>query len=224
MKNGIFKHLPNLVMSCAALGLAACAGMGAKPDELQEASRNPAQESSLNLRALRSVASVSGATEVAPIKAKDVYNLIVANWKAFDSDITLGAIKFEKNTIKLTIKKGGTALASTESRIPRCSLNEDGNSPDAISVALDGEFTLKKAGSLEYVTYESRGKVEGQDSVVKSMNLQFAVKPNGEKTLIGFDLYDVAGFTPPFNQFWSGKSVLCSRESPDSKAKTAQND
>ena len=104
-------------------------------------------------------------------------------------------------------------------------MNEDGNSPEAITVALDGEFTLKKADKLEYVTYESRGKVDGQDSVVKSMNLQFSVKPNGEKSLIGFDLYDVAGgFTPPFNQFWSGKSLLCSREPVDSKAKTAQND
>jgi hypothetical protein len=159
---------------------------------------------------------------MAPIKAKEVQQLLANNWKAFDTDITVSDIKLEKNTLKFTVAKGGTAATSTESRIPRCSLNQDGNSPDSITVALAGDFTLKKTDKHEYVTYESRGKVEGQDNVVKSMNLQFAVEPGGQKRLVGFDVYDVAsGFTPPFNQFWSGRSVLCSRE-PDTKAKTAQ--
>jgi hypothetical protein len=176
-------------------------------------------DGSLNLRALRSVASVK--TQVSPgtaIEPRNVQKLLEAYGSAFSSEVQVSS-QNKSEGLNVSVRYLGAASGEPgEASIPRCSVNEDGSAPARLNVSFKGDFLEKRVGEFSYVTFEEKGKVNGGDGVVKSMNLQFVIKPDGEKKLVGLDLFDIsAGFKGDFNPFWSGKSVLCSIDPNEAK-------
>ncbi len=189
-------------------------------------------DGSLNMRALRSLASVkSQVVSQTTINAQSVQKLLEAHSSTFSTEVQVATQSPRSDSLEVNITYlGATASEPGEATIPRCSVNEDGSAPSSLSVRFKGDFTQKRVGEFDYVTFEEKGKVNGAEAVVKSMNLQFLIRPDGEKKLVGMDLFDISGgFKGEFNQFWSGKSVLCSidpneaRKAKPSVAPTAAN-
>ncbi len=176
----------------------------------------------LNLRGLRSIASQSSFnTDKAPAKvsAAEVAKLLEKNIKAFEPEAKLKQATAHGNTLEIEIENGMLGSSFGLPSTPRCHFNDDGQAASGIDASFDGEFSRVETADAVWITFAKDGVMKAKDpgsadhnDVIKSMNLKFSKDPSsGELKLLGFDLFDGSeGFNGAFNEFYSGRSLICS--------------